>query len=53
MDDDRLAVLLHQARQEGRKSERKAIVAYLRTKGTVVSRVLGNAIEDCLHYEDK
>lgn len=53
MDDDRLAVLLHQARQEGRKSERKAIVAYLRTKGTVVSRVLGNAIEDGLHYDEQ
>jgi hypothetical protein len=53
MDDDRLAVLLHQARQEGRKSERKAIVAYLRTKGTVVSRVLGNAIEECHHYDDQ
>lgn len=52
MDDDRLAVLLHQARQEGRKSERKAIVAYLRTKGSQVSKILGNAIEEGHHVKD-
>ena len=52
MDDDRLAVLLHQARQEGRKSERKAIVSYLRTKGTVISRILGNDIEDGGHLKE-
>ena len=53
IDDARLAELLCQARQEGRKSERKAVVNYLRTKGTVISRILGNAIEEGLHCVDK
>lgn len=48
-----LAELLCQARQEGRKSERKAVVNYLRIKGTVVSRILGKAIEEGLHCVDK
>lgn len=52
MDDDHLAVLLIKARKEGRKAERKAIVNYLRTKGSTVSRVLGNAIEDGHHLEE-
>lgn len=53
IDDARLAELLCQARQEGRKSERKAVVNYLRIKGTVVSRILGKAIEEGLHCVDK
>jgi hypothetical protein len=52
MDDDRLAVLLHQAREEGRKSERKAVVKYLQTKGSVIARILGNGIEEGLHLEE-
>ena len=52
MDDDRLAVLLLKAREEGRKSERKLIVDYLRKRGSTISRILGNAIEEKLHYVD-
>lgn len=44
--------LLLSAIKEGRKAERRAIVNYLRTKGTVISRVLGNDIEDGGHLRE-
>ena len=44
--------LLLSAIKEGRKAERRAIVAYLRTKGTVISRILGNDIEDGGHLKE-